>query len=223
MATACSRLSATRPAVLNDLNGERGSPAWLRLHEPDHRAPPRPARAFLYPSRPDNVTVLVNTQSTASPWRTVPWAWRRAERPEPTFGAHREVIRPTGGFNTPGPSCSAASATKRSCQFRDPVRHSPSGGNCRTTCSTVAACTKRRNRSSITRRAQRVGPTTDSLELPDVSIVEIELYASDTIAKIPGPPNTGPWRRRTGVRHGKVWSANPDDRPIGTALPEPSR
>jgi choline dehydrogenase len=142
------------------------------------------------------------------------------------FRAHREIILSAGGFNTPkllmlsgiGPEAELRA-------FNIPVHvHSPNVGENVQDHVLHGGCLYEAPEPFVyTNSAANVSgyyKTDPSLELPDVSIVEIELpYASPTIAaEFPAPPNT--WALCGGLvtpqSRGtvKLRSANPADRPI---------
>ena len=233
MATAC--LEGFRELglpVLDDLNGEReitgeGFAYMNQIIENGRRH--SMARAFLYPVlAQENVTVLVNTQVNR-----IVLEGNRAVGVECASGgktqairAHREVILSTGGFNTPKLLMLSGIGDEAELRrFGIPVRmHSPNVGQnvmdhvLHGGCLYEAPEPFTYNNSAA--NVSGYYKTDPSLELPDVSLVEIELpYASPTIAaQYPAPPNT--WALCAGLvtpeSRGTVRlrSANPADRPI---------
>jgi choline dehydrogenase len=218
--------------VLDDLNGEReitGNGFGYMNQIIEHGRRHSMARAFLYPVLArDNVTVLVNTQVNRvilEGNRAVGVECARNGQSQ-TFGAHREIILSTGGFNTP--KLLMLSGIGDEAQLRGfdiPVHvHSPNVGENVQDHVLHGGCLYEAPKPFVyNNSAANVSgyyKTDPSLELPDVSIVEIEIpYASDTIAKeFPAPPNT--WALCGGLvtpsSRGTVRlrSANPDDRPI---------
>jgi choline dehydrogenase len=233
MATAC--LEGFRELglpVLDDLNGEReitgaGFAYMNQIIENGRRH--SMARAFLYPVlAQENVTVLVNTQVNRIVLegnRAVGVECARGGKTQ-TIRAHREVILSTGGFNTPKLLMLSGIGDEAELRrFGIPVRmHSPNVGQnvmdhvLHGGCLYEAPEPFTYNNSAA--NVSGYYKTDPSLELPDVSLVEIELpYASPTIAaQYPAPPNT--WALCAGLvtpeSRGTVRlrSANPADRPI---------
>jgi choline dehydrogenase len=233
MATAC--LEAFRELglpVLDDLNGEReitGSGFAYMNQIIKHGRRHSMARAFLYPVLArDNVTVLVNTQVNR-----VVLEHDRAVAVEcvrdgqnRTFRAHREIILSAGGFNTPKLLMLSGIGDEAELRgFGVPVHvHSPDVGQNAQDHVLHGGCLYEAPEPFVyNNSAANVSgyyKTDPSLELPDVSLVEIELpYASDTIAKeFPAPPNT--WALCAGLvtpsSRGtiRLRSADPDDQPI---------
>lgn len=233
MATAC--LEAFRELglpVLDDLNGEReitGDGFAYMNQIIEHGRRHSMARAFLYPVLArDNVTVLVNTQVNRVVFdkgRAVSVECARNGQRQ-TFGARREIILSAGGFNTP--KLLMLSGIGDGAQLRGfgiPVHvHSPNVGQNVMDHVLHGGCLYEAPEPFVyNNSAANVSgyyKTDPSFELPDVSIVEIELpYASATIAaEYPAPPNT--WALCAGLvtpeSRGTVRlrSANPDDQPI---------
>ena len=233
MATAC--LDAFRELglpVLDDLNGEReitGSGfAYMNQIIEDGRRHSM-ARAFLYPVlAQENVTVLVNAQVNRvllNHGRAVGVECVQDSQTR-TFRADREVILSAGGFNTPKLLMLSGIGDEAELrEFSIPVHaHSPNVGKNAQDHVLHGGCLYEAPEPFVyTNSAANVSgyyKTDPSFELPDVSIVEIELpYASDTIAKeFPAPPNT--WALCAGLvtpqSRGtiRLRSANPADQPI---------
>ena len=233
MATAC--LGAFRELglpVLDDLNGEReitGNGFAYMNQIIKHGRRHSMARAFLYPVlAQENVTVLVGTQVNRvilEQGRAVGVECARNGKTQ-TFRAHREIILSTGGFSTPKLLMLSGIGPKADLRaFNIPVHvDSPSVGENVQDHVLHGGCLYEAPKPFVyTNSAANVSgyyKTDPSFELPDVSIVEIELpYASHTIAKeFPAPPNT--WALCGGLvtpqSRGtvKLRSANPADRPI---------
>lgn len=233
MATAC--LGAFRELglpVLDDLNGEReitGDGFAYMNQIIKHGRRHSMAHAFLYPVLArENVTVLVNTQVN----RVILERGRAVgvecagNSKNQTFRAHREIILSTGGFNTPKLLMLSGIGPKAELRaFNIPVHvDSPNVGENVQDHVLHGGCLYEAPKPFVyTNSAANVSgyyKTDPSFELPDVSIVEIELpYASPVIAKqFPAPPNT--WALCGGLvtpqSRGtvKLRSANPADRPI---------
>ena len=233
MATAC--LGAFRELglpVLDDLNGEReitGEGFAYMNQIIKHGRRHSMARAFLYPVlAQENVTVLVNTQVNRvilEQGRAVGVECLRNGKNQ-TFRAHREIILSTGGFNTPKLLMLSGIGPKAELRaFNIPVHvDSPNVGENVQDHVLHGGCLYEAPKPFVyTNSAANVSgyyKTDPSFELPDVSIVEIELpYASPVIAEeFPPPPNT--WALCGGLvtpqSRGtvKLRSANPADRPI---------
>jgi choline dehydrogenase len=187
------------------------------------------ARAFLYPVLArENVTVLVNTQANRvvlDKGRAVGVECASGGKTE-TIRAHREIVLSTGGFNTPKLLMLSGIGDQTELRrFGIPVHvHSPSVGQNVMDHILHGGCLYEAPEPfTYTNSAANVSgyyKTDSRLELPDVSLVEIELpYASDTIAaQYPAPPNT--WALCAGLvtpeSRGTVRlrSANPADRPL---------
>jgi choline dehydrogenase len=218
--------------VLDDLNGEReltgNGFAYMNQIIKDGRRNSM-ARAFLYPvltSR--NVTLLVNTHVNR-----VLFDGDRATGVEcvrdgrvVTFRAREEVILSTGGFNTP--KLLMLSGIGDEAELRalniPVVAHSPEVGKNVQDHILHGGCLfeapepfEYRNSAANVSGYLKTDP---SLELPDVSLVQIELpYTSEVIAQqFPPPPNT--WALCGGLVAPKsrgtvrLRSANPADRPV---------
>ena len=233
MATAC--LGAFRELglpVLDDLNGEReitGNGFAYMNQIIKHGRRHSMARAFLYPVlAQENVTVLVNTQVNRvilEHGRAVGVDCARNGKNQ-TFRAHREIILSTGGFSTPKLLMLSGIGPRAQLRaFNIPVHvDSPGvGENVQDHVLHGGCLYQAPGPFTYTNSAANVSgyyKTDPSFELPDVSIVEIELpYASETIAKeFPAPPNT--WALCAGLvtpsSRGtvKLRSANPADRPV---------
>ena len=233
MATAC--LEGFRELglpVLDDLNGEReitgeGFAYMNQIIENGRRH--SMARAFLYPVLArENVTVLVNTQVNRvvlDKGRAVGVEFASGGKPQ-AIRAHREVILSAGGFNTPKLlMLSGVGDESQLRQFSIPVHvHSPNVGQNMMDHVLHGGCLYEAPEPfTYTNSAANVSgyyKTDSSFELPDVSLVEIELaYASATIAaQYPAPPNT--WALCAGLvtpeSRGtlRLRSANPADQPI---------
>ena len=218
--------------VVDDLNGEReltgNGFAYMNQIIKDGRRNSM-ARAFLYPvltSR--NVTVLVNTQVNR-----VLIKGRKATGVEcvrdgrvVNFGAKHEVVLSTGGFNTPKLlMLSGIGHEKELGAFGIPVQvHAPEVGKNVQDHILHGGCLfqapepfEYRNSAANVSGYLKTDP---SFELPDVSLVQIELpYTSEVIAQqFPPPPNT--WALCGGLvapkSRGtvKLRSADPNDRPV---------
>lgn len=190
--------------VVDDLNGEReltgnGFASMNQIIKDGRRN--SMARAFLYPvltSR--NVTVLVNTQVNR-----VLLKGKQATGVEcvrngkvVTFGAEQEVVLSTGGFNTP--KLLMLSGIGDAVELRAlniPVQvHSPEVGRNVQDHILHGGCLyeapepfEYRNSAANVSGYLKTDP---AFELPDVSLVQIELpYTSEVIAQqFPPPPNT---------------------------------
>jgi len=218
--------------IVDDLNGEReitgnGFGYMNQIIKNGRRQ--SMARDFLYPVLThSNVTVLVNT-----PVNRVLFKRHRADGVECvrdgrviTFGAKREVILSAGGFNTPKILMLSGIGDRNQLRaFGIPVRaHSPEVGKNVQDHILHGGCLFEAPEPFVYRNsAANVSgylKSDPSLELPDISLVQIELpYASETIAaQFPAPPNT--WALCGGLvsprSRGTVTlrSANPADRPI---------
>jgi choline dehydrogenase len=187
------------------------------------------ARAFLYPVlKQKNVTVLVNTQVNR-----VLFSRRRAVGVEcvqdgkiVSFGATNEVILSAGGFNTPKILMLSGIGNRADLAALniDVVAHSPEVGQNVQDHILHGGCLyespepfEYKNSSANVSGYYKSDP---GLELPDVSIVQIELpFASEVIAAQYNPPPTT-WALCAGLvapkSRGtvKLRSANPADRPI---------
>jgi choline dehydrogenase len=218
--------------VVDDLNGEReitgNGFGYMNQIIKDGRRHSM-ARAFLYPVLDRrNVTVLVNTQVDR-----VLLKGRRAVGVEcarggqkVSFRTDREIILSAGGFNTP--KLLMLSGIGNGTELRDlniPVAvHSPEVGKNVQDHILHGGCLfeapepfEYRNSAANVSGYYKTDP---GLELPDVSLVQIEIpYASEVIAEqYPPPPNT--WALCAGLVAPKsrgtvrLRSAGPGDRPI---------
>jgi choline dehydrogenase len=218
--------------VVDDLNGERevtGNGFGLMNQIIKDGKRHNMARAFLYPVlAQDNVTLLVNTQVN----RVVIKGDRAVgiecviDRKVTTINVDREIVLSAGGFNTPkilmlsgiGEESELKTVGIKALvnspdvgkHVQDHILHggclfeAPSAFEYRNSAANVSGYYK----------------TDSSLELPDVSIVQIEIpYASDVIGKKYAPPPTS-WALCGGLvtpkSRGmvKLKSNNPADRPI---------
>jgi choline dehydrogenase len=218
--------------VVEDLNGERevtgnGFGLMNQIIKDGRRQ--NMARAFLYPVLgQENVTLLVNTQVNRIVLegdRAVGLECMHQGQPV-TIGADREIILAGGGFNTPkllmlsgiGDEAdlkavdikTLVSAPEVGKNVQDHILH----GGC--LYEAPAPFEYKNSAANISGYYK----TDSSLELPDVSIVQIEIpYASDVIGKKYAPPATS-WAMCAGLvapkSRGtvKLKSSNPDDRPI---------
>jgi choline dehydrogenase len=218
--------------VVDDLNGRReltgNGFAFMNQIIKDGRRNSM-ARAFLYPVlTSQNVTVLVNTQVNR-----VLLKGKQATGVEcvrdgriVTFGADREVVLSAGGFNTP--KLLMLSGIGDRAELRDvgvTARvHSPEVGRNVQDHILHGGClfeapepfTYRNSAANVSGYLK----TDPSFELPDVSLVQIELpYTSEVIAQqFPPPPNT--WSLCGGLVAPKsrgtvrLRSADPADRPV---------
>jgi choline dehydrogenase len=218
--------------VVADLNGDREETGngfgYMNQIIKDGRRH-NMARAFLYPVLgQDNVTLLVNTQVN----RVVLEGDRAAgvecvyQGETLTIGADREIILSSGGFNTPKLLMlsgigdekdlkavdikTLVSASEVGKNLQDHILH----GGC---LFEAPAAFEYKNSAANISGYYKTDP---SLELPDVSIVQIEIpYASDVIGKKYAPPATS-WALCAGLvapkSRGsmKLKSSNPSDRPI---------
>jgi choline dehydrogenase len=187
------------------------------------------ARAFLYPVlNQRNVTVLVNTQVNRVIFRH-----NRAIGVEcvrngqiTTFGSSREVILSAGGFNTPKILMLSGIGDRRDLQGLNipMVAHSPQVGKNVQDHILHGGCLYESPEPFVYRNsAANVSgylKSDSTLELPDVSLVQIELpFASDVIAARFNPPPTT-WALCAGLVAPKsrgtlrLRSTNPADRPI---------
>ena len=197
MATAC--LGAFRELglpVLDDLNGEReitGEGFAYMNQIIKHGRRHSMARAFLYPVlAQENVTVLVNAQVNRvilEQGRAVGVECLRNGKNQ-TFRAHREIILSTGGFNTPKLLMLSGIGPRAQLRaFNIPVHvDSPNVGENVQDHVLHGGCLYEAPKPFVyTNSAANVSgyyKTDPSFELPDVSIVEIELpYASQVIAE----------------------------------------
>jgi choline dehydrogenase len=218
--------------VVEDLNGEReitgnGFGLMNQIIKDGRRQ--NMARAFLYPVLgQENVTLLVNTQVNRIVLegdRAVGLECVHQGQPL-TIGADREIILAGGGFNTPkllmlsgiGDEAdlktvdikTLVSAPEVGKNVQDHILH----GGC--LYEAPAPFEYKNSAANISGYYK----TDSSLELPDVSIVQIEIpYASDVIGKKYAPPATS-WAMCAGLvapkSRGtvKLKSSNPDDRPV---------
>jgi choline dehydrogenase len=218
--------------VLDDLNGKRevtgNGFGYMNQIIKDGRRQSM-ARAFLYPVlKRDNVTVLANTQvnrvvlrgKTAVGVECVRNGRKRVIR------ARAEVILSTGGFNTP--KLLMLSGIGKAAHLRDHnidvEVHSPEVGDNVQDHILHGGCLyesptpiQPRNSAANVSGYYKTDP---SLELPDVSLVQIEIpYASEVIAaQYAPPPNT--WALCAGLVAPKsrgtvrLASANPAKRPV---------
>jgi choline dehydrogenase len=218
--------------VVDDLNGEReitgNGFGYMNQIIKDGRRNSM-ARAFLYPvlTRP-NVTVLTDTaigRVVIKKGKAVGVEGLRDGRTV-TFGAHREVVLSTGGFNTPKILMLSGIGHRDELQALNiPVHvHSPEVGKNVQDHILHGGCLyeapeafEYRNSAANVSGYYKTDP---SLELPDVSLVQIEIpYASEVIAARYQPPPTT-WALCAGLvapkSRGtvKLRSANPSDRPI---------
>ncbi|MCX8227192.1 MAG: GMC family oxidoreductase N-terminal domain-containing protein [Sulfitobacter sp.] len=189
------------------------------------------ARAFLYPALArENVTLLVNTtvnrviveNGTAVGVECV----RDGEAV--TFRAEREIVLSAGGFNTPKLMMLSGMGDKTELDSHsiETVLNAPEVGKNVQDHILHGGCLFEspepiEHRNSAANMSGYL-KTDASLELPDVSIVQIELpYASEVIAKEYPPKNPGnTWALCGGLvapkSRGtvKLASSNPDDRPV---------
>ena len=187
------------------------------------------ARAFLYPVlKRDNVTVLVSTHVNR-----VLFKRRRATGVEcvrdgklVSFRAEREVILATGGFNTPKLLMLSGIGDRAELRAAgiDPLVHSPEVGKNVQDHILHGGCLyeapepfEYRNSAANVSGYFKTDP---SFELPDVSLVQIELpYASEVVAAQYSPPPTS-WALCAGLvapqsrGTARLRSNNPADRPI---------
>ena len=218
--------------VLDDLNGEReitgNGFAYMNQIIKEGRRHSM-ARAFLYPVLTrENVTVLVNTQVNRVLLKRNHAVGVDCVRngQSQTFRAHREVILSTGGFNTPKLLMLSGIGNEKELRAVNvPVRmHSPEVGKNVQDHILHGGCLfeapepfEYRNSAANVSGYLKTDPR---FELPDVSLVQIELpYASEVIAaQFPPPPNT--WALCGGLVAPKsrgtvrLRSADPADRPI---------
>lgn len=218
--------------VVEDLNGERevtgNGFGYMNQIIKDGRRQSM-ARAFLYPVlKRDNVTVLVNTQVNRVVLRgrsAVGVECVRNGRRQ-VFRARGEVILSTGGFNTP--KLLMLSGIGKAAHLRDHgidvAVHSPEVGDNVQDHILHGGCLYESPEPIQPRNsAANVSgyyKTDSALELPDVSLVQIEIpYASEVIAEqYAPPPNT--WALCAGLVAPKsrgtvrLASANPAKRPV---------
>lgn len=218
--------------VVDDLNGEReitgnGFGYMNQIIKDGRRA--SMARAFLYPVlNRDNVTVLVNTQVNRVLFqgRTAVGVEAVRDGKTLTITADAEIILSAGGFNTPKLlNLSGIGAASELRQHNIAVRvHAPEVGKNVQDHILHGGCLfqapepfEYRDSAANVSGYYKSDPR---LELPDVSLVQIEIpYASEVIAaQYPPPPNT--WALCAGLVTPKsrgtvrLRSANPADRPI---------
>jgi choline dehydrogenase len=218
--------------IVDDLNGEReitgNGFGYMNQIIKDGRRQSM-ARDFLYPVLTrSNVTVLVNTQVNRVLFKRNRAAGVECVRDGrvATFGTKREVILSAGGFNTPKILMLSGIGHQAELRaFGIPVRvHAPEVGKNVQDHILHGGCLyeapepfEYRNSAANVSGYLKSDP---SMELPDISLVQIELpYASEVIAaQYPAPPNT--WALCAGLvapkSRGtvKLRSANPADRPI---------
>lgn len=218
--------------VVDDLNGERevtgNGFGYMNQIIKDGRRNSM-ARAFLYPVLArDNVTVLVNTQVNK-----VLLKGKRAVGIEcvrdgkaVSFGVHRDVVLAAGGFNTPKLlMLSGIGARRELARHGIDVRvHSPEvGKNVQDHILHGGCLYEPREPFEYRNSAANVSgyyKTDPSFELPDVSLVQIEIpYASEVIAAQYSPPPTS-WALCGGLVAPKsrgtvtLRSADPAARPV---------
>lgn len=218
--------------VVDDLNGEReitgnGFGYMNQIIKEGRRN--SMARAFLYPvlSR-ENVTLLTNTEVTKVLLKGKRAVGVRAVRDgKPvTFEVHREVVLSTGGFNTP--KLLMLSGIGDTSELRSHGitvhQHAPEVGKNVQDHILHGGCLyeapdafEYRNSAANVSGYYKTDP---SFELPDVSLVQIEIpYASEVIAARYSPPPTT-WALCGGLVAPKsrgtvrLRSADPSDRPI---------
>ena len=187
------------------------------------------ARALLYPVlNQRNVTVLVNTQVnrvTIRHNRAVGVECVRNGQPV-SFGASREVILSAGGFNTPKILMLSGIGNKsdlRALNIPVVVNSPEVGRNVQDHILHGGCIYEAPDAFEYKNSAANISgyyKSDSKLELPDVSLVQIELpYASDVIAARYNPPPTS-WALCAGLVTPKsrgtmrLRSANPADRPI---------
>jgi choline dehydrogenase len=189
------------------------------------------ARAFLYPALArDNVTLLVNTTVNRVLIENGTAVGVECVRDGETvrFGADREVVLSAGGFNTPKllMLSGIGDETHLAENEVETVLHSPEVGNNVQDHILHGGCLfespdpiEHRNSAANMSGYLR---TDDALDVPDVSIVQIELpYASEVIAERYPPANPGnTWALCAGLVAPKsrgtvrLASADPAARPI---------
>lgn len=218
--------------VLDDLNGKRevtgNGFGYMNQIIKDGRRQSM-ARAFLYPVlKRDNVTVLANTQVNRIMLRGKTAVGVECVRNgrKRVFRARGEVILSTGGFNTP--KLLMLSGIGKAAHLRDHnidvEVHSPEVGDNVQDHILHGGCLyesptpiQPRNSAANVSGYYKTDP---KLELPDVSLVQIEIpYASEVIAaQYAPPPNT--WALCAGLVAPKsrgtvrLASANPGKRPV---------
>jgi choline dehydrogenase len=218
--------------VLDDLNGKRevtgNGFGYMNQIIKDGRRQSM-ARAFLYPVlRRDNVTVLVNTQVNRVVLRGKQAVGVEVVRNgrKQVLRARDEVVLSTGGFNTP--KLLMLSGIGKRAHLHDHnisvEVHSPEvGDNVQDHILHGGCLYESPEPFEYRNSAANVSgyyKTDSKLELPDVSLVQIELpYASEVIAEqYPAPPNT--WALCAGLVAPKsrgtvrLASANPAKRPV---------
>jgi choline dehydrogenase len=218
--------------VVDDLNGEReltgnGFGYMNQIIKEGRRN--SMARAFLYPVlAQENVTVLVNTQVNKvliKGNRAVGVECVRDGEPV-SFGVHRDIVLSTGGFNTPKLLMLSGIGDRNELSGHgiETRVHSPEVGKNVQDHILHGGCLyeapepfEYRNSAANVSGYYKTDP---SMELPDVSIVQIEIpYASEVIAAQYSPPPTS-WALCGGLVAPKsrgtvaLRSADPSDRPI---------
>jgi len=218
--------------VVDDLNGKREVTGegfgYMNQIIKDGRRQSM-ARAFLYPVlKRDNVTVLVNTQVNRVVIRNKRAVGvevvRKGEKQ--VLQARDEIVLSTGGFNTP--KLLMLSGIGKRAHLSDHnisvEVHSPEvGDNVQDHILHGGCLYESPEPFQYQNSAANVSgyyKTDSKLELPDVSLVQIELpYASEVIAQqYPAPPNT--WALCAGLVAPKsrgtvrLASANPAKRPV---------
>ena len=218
--------------VVDDLNGEReetgnGFGLMNQIIKDGRRN--SMARAFLYPVlRKENVTLLVNTHVNRiliEGDKAVGIEVMR-DGETVTFGVDREIVLSAGGFNTPKLlmlSGIGAEAELKEVGIETVVDSPEVGKNVQDHILHGGCLYEAPEAFEYTNSAANVSgyyKTDSSFELPDVSIVQIEIpYASEVIAKEYAPPPTT-WALCGGLvapkSRGtvKLKSSNPTDRPV---------
>ncbi|MBI4940511.1 MAG: GMC family oxidoreductase N-terminal domain-containing protein [Actinobacteria bacterium] len=218
--------------VVDDLNGEReltgNGFGYMNQIIKDGRRNSM-ARAFLYPvlSRP-NVTVLVNTQVNRVLLRGNHAVGVEAVTDGRTvrFGAHLEVVLSTGGFNTPKLLMLSGIGHEKELRAHGirVRKHAPEvGKNVQDHILHGGVLFEPKEPFAYRNSAANVSGylrSDPSFELPDVSLVQIEIpYASEVVAARYAPPPSS-WALCGGLVTPKsrgtvtLRSANPADRPI---------
>jgi len=219
--------------VVDDLNGEReltgnGFGYMNQIIKDGRRF--SMARAFLYPVLAnENVTVLVNTQVnrvTIQDGRATGVECVRSDGETVAIGAGVEVVLSAGTFNTPKVLMLSGIGDRKELQdLNIPAHvHSPEvGQNVQDHILHGGCLYEAPEPFEYGNSAANVSgyyKTDPSLELPDVSLVQIEIpYASEVIAEQYSPPATT-WALCAGLvtpkSRGtvKLRSADPSERPI---------
>ena len=229
MLSACEGLGLP---VKDDLNGERevtGEGFALMNHIIKDGQRQNMARSYLYPvMAQQNVTVLINTHvnKLVLEGLTVKGVELEAQGKKRVVEAEVETVLSGGGFNTPKLLMLSGIGDELELKKHniETIVHSPEvGKNMQDHILHGGVLFESPTQMSHRNSAAEVSgylKSDSSLDLPDISIVQIELpYVSDVIGKKYNPPSTS-WALCGGMvtpkSRGRVTlkSANPSERPI---------